>query len=257
MAGWAERRLQTTDADVAPPAADPHLRPAAIALTNITVRHGRRLALDNLTGYFEAGSLTAVIGPNGAGKSTLLNVLAGLTRPSTGTVTCPARARNRIAYLQQQQDLDRDYPVTVTEIVGLGLWRDFGPLRTPPPTLAAQVAIAISAVGLTGLETRRIAELSVGQMRRTFFARLLLLDSEIILLDEPFAAVDAPTVETLLHLIATWHREGRTVIAVVHDFDQVRAHFPSTLLLAHHPIAWGPTATVLTDHNLARTLSRA
>jgi zinc/manganese transport system ATP-binding protein len=238
------------------PAADAHPHPA-ITLTDITVRHGRRLALDNLAGHFQTGSLTAVVGPNGAGKSTLLNVLAGLTRPNTGTVTCLARTRNRLAYLQQHQDLDRDYPVTVAELVGLGLWRDFGPIRTPPATLAAHVAGAIEAVGLTGLGNRQIAELSVGQMRRTFFARLLLLDAEVILLDEPFAAIDATTVEALLRLIATWHQESRTVIAVVHDLDQVRAHFPDTLVLARHIIAWGPTITVLTDHNLAQALATA
>jgi zinc/manganese transport system ATP-binding protein len=256
MAAWVGQRpeLAQTDATLA---ADDHPRPMAITLTNLSVRHGRRVALDSLTGRFDPGSLTAVVGPNGAGKSTLLNALAGLTRPSTGTITNPALTRNRLAYLQQQQDLDRDYPVTVGEIVALGLWRAFGPLRTPPPTLAEQTATAIEAVGLTGLATRRIAELSVGQMRRAFFARLLLLDAEVILLDEPFAAVDARTVEALLALIAQWHSEGRTVIAVVHDFDQVRAYFPDTLILARHPIAWGPTEGVLTDHNLVHSLSGA
>jgi zinc/manganese transport system ATP-binding protein len=254
MAAWVGQRPELAQTDAAIPAAGGSPCPA-VTLSNISVRHGRRIALDSLTGQFDAGSLTAVVGPNGAGKSTLLNTLAGLTRPSAGTITNPALTRNRLAYLQQQQDLDRDYPVTVSEIVALGLWRAFGPLRTPPPTLAEQTAAAIEAVGLTGLATRRIAELSVGQMRRAFFARLLLLDAEVILLDEPFAAVDARTVEALLTLIAHWHQERRTVIAVVHDFDQVRAHFPDTLILARHLIAWGPTETVLTDHNLAQSLS--
>jgi zinc/manganese transport system ATP-binding protein len=248
---FLQRRFKSTGAAPLPDTG------AAIELRNISVRHGRRIALEPFSGRFETGSLTAVVGPNGAGKSTLLNVLAGLTRPNSGTVTCAARDRNRVAYLQQQQDLDREYPVTVGEIVGLGLWRDFGAFRTPAPPLAERVAEAIEGVGLTDLIDRRIAELSAGQMRRAFFARLLLLDAEIILLDEPFAAIDAPTVEALLTLIAGWHRDGRTVIAVVHDFDQVRAHFPSSLILARKPIAWGETTDVLTDHNLARALSGA
>jgi zinc/manganese transport system ATP-binding protein len=256
MAAWGGQRPERSQADAAIPAAEARRHPA-IVLTNVSVRHGRRTALDSITGRFETGSLTAVVGPNGAGKSTLLNVLAGLTRPNAGNVTYPARIASRIAYLQQQQDLDRDYPVTVGELVSLGLWGTFGPFRAPPPTLAQQAAAAIEAVGLTGLATRRIAELSVGQLRRAFFARLLLLDAEVILLDEPFAAVDARTVDALLALIGRWHQEGRTVIAVVHDFDQVRAHFPDTLVLARHPIAWGPTETVLTDHNLALALSNA
>ena len=94
-------------------------------------------------------------------------------------------------------------------------------------------------------------------MRRAFFARLLLLDAEVMLLDEPFAAVDARTVESLLALMARWHEEGRTIVAVMHEFDQVRAHFPSTLLLARSPVAWGDTSSVLTDENLAKALPLA
>jgi zinc/manganese transport system ATP-binding protein len=241
---------------------DPSIPPgpnadSGIDLRNVSVRHGHRLALEAVTGRFEPGSLTAVVGPNGAGKSTLLNVLAGLTRPQRGDILCPARARNRVAYLEQQAALDRDFPVTVGEIVGLGLWRQCGAFRTPAPDLAPRIAEALAAVGLTGLVHRRIAELSVGQMRRALFARLLLLDAEILLLDEPFAAVDTGTVEALLALMARWHDQKRTVIAVVHDVNQVRAHFPSTLILACTPIAWGDTGTVLTDANLAKALATA
>jgi zinc/manganese transport system ATP-binding protein len=228
-----------------------------IDVRNISVRHGRRLTLEGVTGRFDPGSLTAVVGPNGAGKTTLLNVLAGLTRPHRGEVVCAARARFRVAYLQQQAELDRDYPVTVGEIAGLGLWRTFGAFRTPPPALADRVAEAVDAVGLMDLIDRRIGELSVGQMRRALFARLLLLDAEVVLLDEPFAAVDLRTVDALLALIARWHEQHRTIIAVVHDFAQVRAHFPSALILARTPVAWGDTSSVLTGTNLAKALSTA
>jgi zinc/manganese transport system ATP-binding protein len=228
-----------------------------IDVRNVSVRLGSRLALENVSGRFEPGSFTAVIGPNGAGKSTLLNVLAGLTPPFRGNVICAARARKRLAYLQQQAEIDRDYPVTVGEIVALGLWRSFGTFRKPSPALAERVAEAIEAVGISDLIDRRIGELSVGQMRRALFARVLLLDAEVVLLDEPFAAVDARTVDALLALLARWNDERRTVIAVVHDFGLVRAHFASTLILARTPIAWGETGSVLTDINLAKALSTA
>jgi zinc/manganese transport system ATP-binding protein len=224
---------------------------------NLQVRHGRRVALEDVSGRFAPGSLTAVVGPNGAGKSTLLNALSGLTRPSRGEVICPARGRKRMAYLQQQTEFDRDFPVTVAELVGLGLWRSFGAFRTPPRIVTDRVVEAIGAVGLLDSIDRRIGELSVGQTRRAFFARLLLLDAEVMLLDEPFSAVDTSTVESLLTLMARWHDEGRTIVAVVHEFDQVRAHFPATLLLARRPIAWGDTNEVLTGENLARALSAA
>jgi zinc/manganese transport system ATP-binding protein len=226
-----------------------------IEVRNVSVRHGRHVALEGVNGRFAAGSLTAVVGPNGAGKSTLLNVLSGLTRPNRGEVVCAARGRRRMAYLQQQTELDRDFPVTVAELVGLGLWRSFGAFRAPRPILTDQVIEAVGAVGLLDSIDRRIGELSVGQMRRAFFARLILLDAEVMLLDEPFAAVDTRTVESLLSLVARWHQEGRTIIAVMHEFDQVRAHFPSALLLMRSPIAWGDTSTVLTEDNLEKALS--
>jgi zinc/manganese transport system ATP-binding protein len=230
---------------------------AAIEVRNVSVRHGLHVALEGVNGRFASGSLTAVVGPNGAGKSTLLNVLAGLTRPNRGEVVCAARARRRMAYLQQQTELDRDFPVTVAELVGLGLWRSFGAFGAPRRPVADRTAEAISAVGLLDSIHRRIGELSVGQLRRAFFARLMLLDAEVMLLDEPFAAVDTRTVESLLALMARWHDEGRTIIAVMHEFDQVRAHFPSALLLMRSPIAWGDTSVVLTADNLAKALSVA
>jgi zinc/manganese transport system ATP-binding protein len=244
---WSDR------ADSAPSAGTD----AGIEVRNVSVRHGRHVALEGVNGRFAAGSLTAVVGPNGAGKSTLLNVLSGLTRPNRGEVVCAARGRRRMAYLQQQTELDRDFPVTVAELVGLGLWRSFGAFRAPRHIVTDQVVEAVGAVGLLDSIDRRIGELSVGQMRRAFFARLMLLDAEVMLLDEPFAAVDTRTVESLLTMMARWHDEGRTIIAVMHEFDQVRAHFPSTLLLMRSPIAWGDTSTVLTEDNLEKALSVA
>jgi zinc/manganese transport system ATP-binding protein len=230
---------------------------SGIDVHNVQVRLGGHLALDAVTGQFSPGSLTAVVGPNGAGKSTLLNVLSGQLRPTAGRVNCPARRRNRVAYLQQQTDLDRDFPMTVADLVALGLWRTMGAYRGLSRSDADEVAAAIEVVGLSDSIRRRIGDLSVGQIRRAFFARLLLQESEVILLDEPFAAVDARTVETLLTLIARWHREGRTIVAVVHDMAQARAHFPSALLLSCRPVAWGEAASVLTADNLARAASAA
>jgi zinc/manganese transport system ATP-binding protein len=114
----------------------------------------------------------------------------------------------------------------------------------------ARIAQAIAAVGLTGFEARPIGTLSGGQLQRVLFARLLLQDASIILLDEPFTAIDTKTAADLLDLVRRWHGEKRTVIAVLHDMDVVRAHFPKTLLIAREEIAWGPTGEVLTPANL-------
>src|SRR5207247_7752838 len=171
-----------------------------------------------------------------------LKVLGGIVRPTAGEVVCPALARRRLAYLPQQDKLDRDFPISVAELVALGDWRNFGAVREPPPHLAARVDEAVAAVGLVTVMDRQISELSVGQFQRALFARLLLQDADVILLDEPFASLDENTTEDLLHFLQRWRGEGRTVVAVLHDLDRVRQHFPSTLLLAREPIAWGDTS---------------
>jgi zinc/manganese transport system ATP-binding protein len=116
---------------------------------------------------------------------------------------------------------------------------------------------ALCAVGLEGFEKRHIGSLSAGQFQRVLFARLLLQDAKLILLDEPFTAIDARTTKDLLDIVARWHGDGRTVIAVLHDFDQVRAHFPQTLLIARTLIGWGPTGDVMSPANLLKARAMA
>jgi zinc/manganese transport system ATP-binding protein len=224
----------------------------AIGVRHLSVGYGERLALEGVTGDFAPASMTAVVGPNGAGKSTLLKALAGIIRPMTGEVTCSALARHRLAYLPQQAELDRGFPITVAELVALGDWRNFGSVREPPSHLAADVHAAVATVGLETFINRQIAELSVGQFQRALFARLVLQDADVILLDEPFAALDESTTDQLLNLLQRWREKGQTIVAVLHDLDRVRLHFPSTLLLARSPIAWGETSLSLSADNLAR-----
>jgi zinc/manganese transport system ATP-binding protein len=214
-----------------------------VVLRDVTVRYGRRVALEGVSGEFLSGSLTAVVGVNGAGKSTLLAAIAGVVRLARGTVTCAAR--QRLAYLPQLAAIDRGYPLSVFELITLGGWRDFGAFRSPGTAVRERAATAAETVGLTGRLERRIDELSVGEFQRALFARLILQDAAVILLDEPFAAVDAQTVSLLLDRITRWHAEGRTVIAVLHDLELVQARFPSTLVLARRCIAWGTTAAAL------------
>src|SRR5437588_9367137 len=196
--------------------------------------------------------MTAVVGPNGAGKSTLLKALAGIIQPMAGQVTCAALARHRLAYLPQQAELDRSFPITLGELLALGDWRNFGAVRKPPRRLAASVHEAVATVGLETFINRQIAELSVGQFQWALFARLLLQDADVILLDEPFASLDESTTDDLLLFLQRWRQEGRAVVAVLHDLDRVRQYFPSTLLLARVPIAWGDTSITLAGDNLAR-----
>ena len=127
----------------------------------------------------------------------------------------------------------------------MGLWSRTGLFGGVGRKDRARIEEALAAVGLTAFERRPIATLSGGQMQRALFARLLLQDAAVILLDEPFTAIDAKTTADLLDLVRRWHDEARTVIAVLHDLDTVRRVFPSTLLIAREPVAWGETQSVL------------
>ena len=166
--------------------------------------------------------------------------------------TLPDVKARDIAYLPQAADLDRSFPIAVFDIVAMGLWSRCGLFGAVAGRDLRKVRDAIAAVGLEGFEDRAIATLSGGQLQRMLFARLLLQDAAVILLDEPFTAIDAKTVTDLLALVARWNNEKRTVLAVLHDEALVRAHFPQTLLLAREKIAWGTTAETLTPQNLLK-----
>jgi zinc/manganese transport system ATP-binding protein len=228
----------------------------ALALRDLTLGYDRHPAVHHLSLDLGAGSLTAVVGPNGAGKSTLLKGLIGELSPLEGRIDRKAR---RVAYLPQLSEVDRSFPVAVGAFVAMGLWHRTGAFGRIGKSDAHLVTDALSAVGLNGFQTRSISALSGGQMQRVLFARLLLQDADLILLDEPFTALDDRTAAELLDLVKRWHGEGRTVLAVLHDLDAVRAHFPQTLLLARQKVAHGPTAQVLTAENLfrARQMSEA
>ena len=231
---------------------NPRTEPAII-FNDLTLGYDRHLAVHHITGEVAQGALLAVIGPNGAGKSTLFKGIMGELRPLGGSLALPGIAPRRdIAYLPQVADIDRSFPISVFDCVSMGLWREIGALRGLGTGGRAKVARALDGVGVSDLARRGIGSLSGGQFQRVLFARLLLQDARLILLDEPFRAVDANTVADLVALIKDWHREGRTVLAALHDLEQVRAHFPETLLVAREVVAWGETGKVLAEDNLVK-----
>jgi zinc/manganese transport system ATP-binding protein len=223
---------------------------AALRFRNLTLGYDRHPAVHHLDGVVEAGALLAVVGPNGAGKSTLFKGIVGVIKPLAGRIERGDLNPQNIAYLPQAAEIDRTFPINVYDMVAMGLWRRAGSFGGIDRAARSLIEHAIAAVGLSGFEERAIATLSVGQMQRMLFARLLLQDARVIVLDEPFNAVDAKTSADLFDLVRRWHGERRTVLTAIHDIDFVRANFPETLLLAREPVAWGRTASVLTPENL-------
>jgi zinc/manganese transport system ATP-binding protein len=230
----------------------PRLNPVALSFQDLTLGYERHPAVHHLTGEIRTGDLLALVGPNGAGKSTLLKGIMGQLRPLGGSVALHGLRVRDLAYLPQQNDVDRSFPISVFDCVAMGLWRHIGIWHSVGKDGKRAVLEALATVGLEDFEHRSVGSLSGGQFQRVLFARLLLQDASVVLLDEPFRAVDTKTVNDLVELIMQWHAEGRTIVAALHDLDQVRAYFPQTLVLARELVAWGESSAVLAPEVLTR-----
>jgi zinc/manganese transport system ATP-binding protein len=223
---------------------------ACVTFEDLTLGYNSHPAVHHLNGVVRTGSLTAVVGANGSGKSTLMKGIVGVLKPMAGV--CSVAPGVKRAYLPQQSELDRSFPARVIDLVSLGLWPRRGLLGRHRPEDREAVSKALSAVGMEGFEKRPIDTLSGGQLQRALFARVLVQNADLILLDEPFNAIDARTVADLIDLIKRWYVESRTIMVVVHDLDLVRQHFPEALLLARQPVAWGEARKTLAPENLLR-----
>ena len=220
---------------------------AALQFRNLTLGYDRHPAVHHLDGAVETGALMAVVGPNGAGKSTLFKGIVGVHQAARRPDRARRAASRRTSPICRRPPRSTaSFPINVYDMVAMGLWHRTGLFGGIGRKARASIEQALAAVGLTGFEDRAIGTLSGGQMQRMLFARLLLQDARVIVLDEPFNAIDAKTSADLFDLVRRWHGEQRTVLAALHDIDFVRTHFPETLLLAREPVAWGATVDVLT-----------
>ncbi|MFP8780571.1 metal ABC transporter ATP-binding protein [Hydrogenophaga sp. RWCD_12] len=216
--------------------------PLPIELTALTMGYERPVG-PILSLCIPPGSLVALVGPNGAGKSTLIKSLAGELRPLGGAIR--GLAGQRIAWLPQHSGLDASFPIDVRGLVSMGLWHQVSALGRFSQEHRRLCDGALAVVGLSGLASRGLDTLSGGQLQRARFARLILQDASVVLLDEPFAAVDSGTCADLLALLRRWQQQGKTVIVALHDEHQVRRHFPHTLLLQPEGFEYGATDEVL------------
>ncbi|MFL4557795.1 metal ABC transporter ATP-binding protein [Yersinia kristensenii] len=216
-----------------------------INLRDIEIGYEKHALIPSINGCFTAGSLTAIIGANGAGKSTLLKTLAGLQPAVAGEMTFTGGRAPQMAYLPQQAELDRQFPIVVQDVVAMGCWPQSGLLGGINHQSRQRIKQALGAVGMQDRVRQPVGELSGGQLQRVLFARLLVQQAQLILLDEPFTGVDSQTVELLLKVIHQLHNEGRTIIAVLHDMSMVANHFPHALWLTSQGYWWQSSDQVL------------
>lgn len=221
----------------------------------LTVAYDARPVLRSVSFAVQAGEMAGVIGPNGAGKSTLLKCMLGLIRPDYGRVLLfgsdASEHRGRVAYVPQTEGVDWDFPVTVFDVVVMGRACK-GWLGWPGRVDREAARAALEQVGMARYADRHIRQLSGGQQRRVFLARALCQEADLLLLDEPFAGVDATSEQAIFALIDEIRSLGKTVIVVNHDLS-ILDRFDRVLMLNQRVIACGPPAQVVTQANLGAT----
>lgn len=198
----------------------------------------------------EPGETLAVLGANGSGKSTFAKLLLGLVKPMAGTLSWPGRPPREIGYLAQMTEFDWRFPIRVQDLVAMGAWKGFGLTGRLNGAATIKVDAALAAAGVRDIADRSLNALSGGQLQRALFARLIMQDAPLIILDEPFAAVDQTTEAHLLALIDHWRSEGRAIILVIHDLSSVLDHCDRALLLGDRRATHGPVDAVLTPDRL-------
>jgi manganese/zinc/iron transport system ATP- binding protein len=230
---------------------------SAIEIADLTVAYHRKPVLWEINLQIPKGSLVGIVGPNGAGKSTLMKAIVGLVPQVSGQIRVLGSgvtdSRSRIAYVPQRESVDWDFPASVLDVVMMGLYREAGwfwPMRAEHRRRALH---AMEQVGIADLASRQISQLSGGQQQRTFLARALVQEADLFLLDEPFAAVDAATEQSIMELLRKLQANGKTVLVVHHDLHTVPLYFNYVVLINVRAVAWGETAKTFTSDNLKRT----
>ncbi|WP_455477263.1 ABC transporter ATP-binding protein [Bartonella sp. B41] len=216
----------------------------ALRFDSTTLGYMNRIVIEGFSANLVTGSLVAITGSNGTGKSTLLKAIAGLIKPISGKIIKPNKSR--IAYLAQQCNIDRTFPINVEALVKTGLWSFCGLWKNQYP-YRNKIQNALEMVGLTKLATQSLNTLSSGQLQRALFARIIVQDADIILLDEPFNGLDHNTQKDLLTLITRWQQQGRTILTALHDPLIVQGYFPQTIEISKHNAFCKKTAQFLNN----------
>ncbi|MDF2370529.1 MAG: metal ABC transporter ATP-binding protein [Rhizobiaceae bacterium] len=228
---------------------------AALAVRGLSVAYGDKPALSSVDAVFKQGRMSAIVGPNGAGKSTMLKAAMGIIPTISGEALFFAKPlaamRDRIAYVPQRASVDWDFPATVIDVVLMGLYRRLRPLSLIGRSQRQMAIECLEEVDMAGLASRQIGQLSGGQQQRVFIARALAQKADLLLLDEPFAGVDAATEKTIITLLKKFVKDGGTAVAVHHDLSTVAAYFDDVLILNVRRIAGGTVAAAFTEANLA------
>jgi ABC-type Mn2+/Zn2+ transport system ATPase subunit len=234
--------------------------PWALDVTGVSAGYGKHRALEDVTFNIEPGCLAGLVGPNGSGKSTLMKVMLGMLPRWSGDVSIFGRKGKPksgvVAYTPQSDLVDWDFPVSVADVVLMGRYGQLGLIRRPSAEDRDIAARAIERVNLTHLSKRLIGELSGGERHRALIARALAQEGDLLLLDEPFAGLDATAQHDLLRLFHDLVAEGKTLFVATHDLSCVAEDFDHAVLLNRRVIGFGRPADVFTEESLNAAFER-
>ena len=231
---------------------------SVLTVKNLTVAYDGSPVLDNISGKIQKGSLTAVIGPNGAGKTTFLKTIMGLLKPLFGEVTFGfenKEKKTKIAYVPQTGSTDRDFPVTVFDVVLMGRYPHLGWFRRPQKRDKEIALNMLKKVGMDKFKNRQIGTLSGGQEQRVFLARALAQQATLYFLDEPFKGVDAATEKIIVDMLREIKNQGGTVVVVHHDLNTVKKYFDSVIMINKSLVCWGDTESCFNEKKVTKTFN--
>jgi len=229
--------------------------PPAIEVRHLTVSYGPQPALLDMSLSIDKGLLVGVIGPNGAGKSTFVKAILGFVPRDVGEVLIEGvdaeKAKGRVAYVPQRGAVDWDFPITVKEVAMMGRYNRIPWYRSPGPEDHRIVRESLEMVRMSEFTNRQIGQLSGGQQQRVFMARALAQGSDILLLDEPFAGVDAATERAILDVLERAKQAGKTLVVVHHDLTTAAEYFDRLVLIKQRLFAYGTPEMVLREDLLS------
>ena len=227
-----------------------------LSVCNLSVSYSGKEVLENISFSVSKGKLIGIIGPNGAGKSTLIKAILKLVQPSSGIVAFDGDSMENIkkttSYVKQRVDNDLSFPIQVKDVVMLGLFPKIGLFRYPRKIHRKQVMDALQEVEMADYAKSQIGELSGGQLQRVFLARVLAQDAQIVFLDEPFSGIDADSEQKIMNILRKLRNDGKTIIMVYHDLNNVVDYFDELIILNKEVVAYGDTKSAFTKENIAK-----
>ena len=230
---------------------------SAISTSGLTVDYDGAEVLKDIEFSVRQQKLTAIVGPNGAGKSTLIKAVLGLIPIRTGSATffdLPLKKfQKNISYVPQRAQIDWEFPASVFDVVAMGLYSELGLLRRFLPKHKDRIRNALLDVDMADCATRQISKLSGGQQQRVFLARSIVQNSTLVLLDEPFAGIDAKSESVIVDILRRQRDDGKSIVAVHHDLSTIKNYFDDVILINKSVIAHGPVTTVFTTENIEKT----